>query len=282
MLEDNLLPFSFPAVERKKVTAAFDGGRITSDGGVMLLAAVEKALATADRLAPLITDPRNPLLVTHSVADILRARMLAIACGYEDADDLDHLRTDPGFKLACGRLPDSGTDLCSQPTVSRWENAPTLREVIRMTYAMIDTYCASYKRPPRSVTLDIDDTVDVVHGHQQRLVRRIRSHWPNTRLTIRGDGHYGRPEVMAWCEANGVDYIFGLAGNAVVDRLVEPVADDVRVRRAEGEAPVVRRYGEIRYGARTWRCERRVGARIEATSQGLDIRYVVTNIVGSK
>lgn len=95
MLEDNLLPFNFPAVERKKVTAAFDGGRITSDGGVMLLAAVERALGIADRLAPLITDPRNPLLVTHSVADILRARMLAIACGYEDGDDLDHLRTDP-------------------------------------------------------------------------------------------------------------------------------------------------------------------------------------------
>ena len=159
MVEDNLLPFSFPAVERKKVTAAFDGGRITSDGGVMLLAAIEKDLGIADRLAPLITDPRNPLLVTHSVADILRARMLAIACGYEDADDLDHLRTDPGFKLACGRLPDSGTDLCSQPTVSRWENAPTLREVVRMTYAMVDTYCASYKRPPRAVTLDIDDTL---------------------------------------------------------------------------------------------------------------------------
>ena len=129
MLEDNLLPFSFPTVERKKVTAAFDGGRITSDGGVMLLAAVEKELGLADRFASLIVDPRNPLLVTHSVADILRARMLAIACGYEDADDLDHMRTDPGFKLACGRLPDSGNNLCSQPTVSRWENAPSLREV---------------------------------------------------------------------------------------------------------------------------------------------------------
>src|SRR6201992_2246568 len=158
MLEDNLLPFSFPAVGPKKVTAAFDGGRITSDGGVMLLAAVEKKLGIAEQLASLITDPRNPLLVTHRVADILRARMLAIACGYEDADDLDHLRSDPGFKLACGRLPESGAELCSQPTVSRWENAPILREVVRMRYAMIDAYCASYKRPPRAVTLDIDAT----------------------------------------------------------------------------------------------------------------------------
>jgi hypothetical protein len=71
------------------------------------------------------------------------------------------------FKLACGRLPDSGGDLCSQPTISRWENAPTLREIIRLTYALVDIWCRSYQKPPRSVVLDIDDTVDVVHGHQQ-------------------------------------------------------------------------------------------------------------------
>jgi hypothetical protein len=117
-----------------------------------------------------------------------------------------------------------------------------------------------------------------IRGHLRRLVRRIRSHWPETRLTVRGDGHYGRPEVMAWCEANGVDYIFGLPGNAVLDRLVEPVADAVRVRRAQAQAPVVRRHTETRYGATSWRRARRVAARIEATLRGLDIRYVVTNL----
>ena len=81
MLEDTLLAFSLPSVRRKKVTAAFDGGRMTSDGGVMLLASIETSLGIAARLASLITDPRNPAFVTHSVADILRARMLAIACG---------------------------------------------------------------------------------------------------------------------------------------------------------------------------------------------------------
>ncbi len=167
---DTTLPFHFPAVGRKKLTAAFDGGRITSDGGVMLLGAVERQLGIADRLARLIPDPRNPLFVTHSIDDILRARILAIACGYEDADDLDHLRTDPGFKLACGRLPDSGDDLCSQPTVSRWENAPTLREVVRMTYAMVDLYCSSYARPPAAVTLDIDDTCDDTEAFLPRPV----------------------------------------------------------------------------------------------------------------
>ncbi len=115
MLESTPLPFSLPSVRCKKVTAAFDGGRITSDGGVLLLSAIETKIGIADRLAPLINDMRNPLLVTHSVADILRARMLAIACGYEDADNLDHLRADPGFKLACGRLPTAAATFASNP-----------------------------------------------------------------------------------------------------------------------------------------------------------------------
>ena len=325
MDEDNLLPFALPSVGRKKLTAAFDGGRLTSDGGVMLLSLAERRIGLAQKLAGQIADPRDPARVIHSLPDILRARILAIACGYEDADDLDHLRCDPGLKLACGRLPDTGRDLCSQPTISRWENAPTLREVIGLMRVMVGVYCASYSRPPAAVTLDIDDTVDVVHGHQQlslfnahyddrcflpihvydtaasrpvamllrpgktpsgpevarhlrRLVRNIRAHWPTTRITIRGDGHYGRPEVMAWCEANGIDYIFGLPGNAVLRGLVEAAADDVRVRRAEGDAPMVRRYAETRYGAKSWGGTRRVAARIEASVLGLDIRFVVTNL----
>src|SRR5262249_47418526 len=65
-----------------------------------------------------------------------------------------------------------------------------------------------------------------------RLIGRIRRHWPNTHITIRGDGHYGREEAMTWCENYGIDYIFGLTGNVVLDRLVEAAADDIRVRRA--------------------------------------------------
>ncbi len=83
---------------------------------------------------------------------------------------------------------------------------------------------------------------------------------------------------MAWCEANGVDYIFGLQGNAVLSRLLDEAADDVRVRRAEVQAPVLRCYAEIRYGAKSWGCKRRVSARIEVTTLGLDIRCAVTNL----
>ena len=119
MTDDTLLPFSFPAVAGKKITAAFDGGRISSDGGVMVLAEAERRLGIAEKLSAVIADARDPMRVVHLLPDILRARILAIACGYEDADDLDRLRFDPAFKLACGRLPDTGHDLCSQPTMSR-------------------------------------------------------------------------------------------------------------------------------------------------------------------
>ena len=88
------------------MVAGFDGGRLTSDGGVLLLGAVERQLGIADRLAPLISDPRNPLLVTHSVSDILRARILAIACGYEDGDDLEHAAYRP--RLQSGLWPPAG------------------------------------------------------------------------------------------------------------------------------------------------------------------------------
>ena len=167
MTDDNLPPFSFPAVRARKVTAAFDGGRLASDGGVMLLAMAERRLCIADRLARCFPDRRDPTRIVHTRADMIRARIHAIACGYEDADDLDFLRTDPAFKLACGRLPETCGDLCSQPTLSRMENAPSLKDAIRLTYALVDQLMASYERTPASVILDIDDTCDVAHGHQQ-------------------------------------------------------------------------------------------------------------------
>ena len=165
--DDTLLPFSLPSLYQKKITAAFDGGLISSDGGVLLLAAADKRIGLIDTLAAIMPDHRDPDLITHSMADILRARVFAIACGYPDADDLDDLRRDPAFKLACGRLPESGDHLASQPTMSRWENAPDPRTLIRMTRAMVDLWCNSYRRAPRAITLDIDDTADTVHGHQQ-------------------------------------------------------------------------------------------------------------------
>jgi stage V sporulation protein SpoVS len=165
--DDTLLPFSLPNICNKKVTAAFDGGQISSDGGVLLLSGADKRLGLIDALSRLIPDDRDPAQITHSVADILRERILAIACGYADGNDLNVLRKDPAFKIACGRLPESGIDLASQPTLSRLENAPDLRTLIRMARGMVDFWCQSYRKSPKSVTFDIDDTADTVHGHQQ-------------------------------------------------------------------------------------------------------------------
>jgi hypothetical protein len=325
--DDTVLPFRLPNVCRKKVTAAFDGGTISSDGGVFLLAGADKRLGLIDALARLFPDHRDPTQISHSIADILRERVFAIACGYPDGNDLDALRADPAFKMACGRLPESGADLASQPTISRLENTPDLRALIRMSHGLVDLWCRSHAGAPKSITLDIDDTADTVHGHQQlslfnahydercflpihvydaktghcvltilrpgktpdgkeirghirRLVRRIRMHWPNTRIIFRGDSHYGRKEVMDWCEDNDVTYIFGLAPNKVLAEQVFPKLDECCVRRALAQAEKVRDFAWTRYAAKSWTCARRVVARIEVTRKGADIRYIVTNIKG--
>jgi hypothetical protein len=98
-----------------------------------------------------------------------------------------------------------------------------------------------------------------------------------------GDGHYARPEVMVWCETNGIDYIFGLPGNTVLrdDPVIAASADACAVFRAEREIPSHRTHCETRYGAKSWKCTRRVIARIEATTLGMDIRTIVTSLKGS-
>ncbi|MCP4303951.1 MAG: IS1380 family transposase, partial [bacterium] len=89
----------------KEIVARFDGGRLSSDGGVLVLREIEARLGIADLIAGCLPDARKGARVTHGYADMIRARLFAIACGHEDCDDLDELRFDPAFKLACGRLP---------------------------------------------------------------------------------------------------------------------------------------------------------------------------------
>jgi hypothetical protein len=153
-------------VAGKPIIARFDGGSLSSDGGLLALREVEARLGVAVRLAGCIDDPRAPERIQHSLAEMLRFRLLMIAAGYEDGNDADSLRRDPLFKLANGRLPDAAA-LCSQPTLSRLENTPGPRALIRMARAMVGLYCASFRQVPRRITLDIDDTFDAVHGGQQ-------------------------------------------------------------------------------------------------------------------
>src|SRR4029077_11570792 len=124
-------------------------------------------LGMARRLSECLKDKRDPDLILHTVEEMLRLRMFAIASGYEDAGDCDSLRYDPILKMAVGHAPESGEPLCSQPTMSRLENAPSRTEIARMMGAMVDLFCASWKRAPASIILDIYDTFDAVHGRQQ-------------------------------------------------------------------------------------------------------------------
>jgi Transposase DDE domain group 1 len=167
MAESNGLLPGFPAVCGKPVHVAFDGGRLTSDGGVLMLAEIERRLGLAERLAKCIEDPRDPAAIEHPIAEMIRYRALLIAAGYPDGNDCDALRADPAFKLAVGRLPESGHDLCSQPTMSRLENLPGPTALMRMLATMVEFFCDSFAVVPARIVLDIDDTEDEVHGGQQ-------------------------------------------------------------------------------------------------------------------
>ena len=314
-------------VAGKELHARFDGGRLSSDGGVLLLREIENGLGLAELLSSCMKDQRDPSSTTHTQADMIRARMFAIACGYEDCDDLDALRFDPAFKLACGRLAETGHDLMSQPTLSRLENAPSWRELARMGLSLIDLFCASFKAVPARIILDIDDTEDAVHGGQQltlfnahydgycfqpihifeaatgkpvlsllrpgkrpsgeeaarileHVIGRIRRNWPRVEISVRGDGHYGTPEVMEFLESKGCGYIFGLPGNARLSRIGRPWCEDAAVRRVRSPKDKLRRFFQTGYRAASWSRERKVIARVEATSKGADIRFIVTNLPG--
>jgi hypothetical protein len=315
-------------VAGKPVHLTFDGGRLSSDAGVLLLAEIERRLGIAERLARCMADPRAPQRTRHTLAEMIRFRALLIAAGYPDGNDCDALRSDPAFKMAVGRLPESGAELCSQPSISRLENLPGPTALKRMMAAMVELFCDSFEQVPRRIVLDIDDTEDRVHGHQQlslfhahydsrcflpihiyeaatgkpvavilrpgktpdgaevtlvlrHVVKAIRARWPRVDILIRGDSHYARPEAMTWLERNRVGYVFGLAGNKVLLARVTGLAEDAAMGRVSGEAPKVRRYGALRYAARSWKTERQVVARIEASGHGIDSRFVVTNLEGA-
>jgi hypothetical protein len=326
-MTDPMLPLpGLSPVSGKTIVAKFDGGLLSSDGGVLLLREVEQRLRVADRLATCMVDPRAPDLITHSLADILRFRLLMIGAGYEDGNDASSLRGDPMFKMALDLAP-SERELCSQSTISRLENLPNARALLRMGRAMVDLYCESFASIPKRITLDIDDTFDAVHGGQQlrlfnahydeygfqpivvfdgggrfisavlrpakrpggkeikaflrRLLRAIRANWPRTEILLRGDSHYCCPEVLDWCRANGLDFIFGVAPTPTLRRHILDLETKAKASfEAASKDGKVRRFTEFFDGAASWSRVERIVARVEAGADGPDTRFVVTNLEG--
>ena len=161
-------PYHFPTPTGLPLEAAFDGGRLTSDGGLPWLAQADGRLGLCAALAACIPEwRRGP--VRHSLQTLLTQRVFQIACGYADQNDADTLRTDPLLKLVLGRLPESGAELASQPTLSRLENAVDRHTVEALAEALVALYIRERGRqgPPRHILVDLDGTDDPAHGAQE-------------------------------------------------------------------------------------------------------------------
>lgn len=172
------------------LVAAFDGGRLTGDGGLPWLAEADGALGLSAALAHCIPTWRQGR-VQHSLVTLVRQRLFPIACGYADQNDATILRTDPLLKLVCGRLPESGADLASQPTLSRLENAVRRPSIEALAAALVALYLRERGRdgPPRRILLDLDGTDDPAHGAQEgvRYHAYYRQHMYHPLLVFDGD-----------------------------------------------------------------------------------------------
>ena len=153
----------FSSLNRKKVEANFNGGHITSDGGLLLLREVDKRLALTKRLSQMIRDDRHPGYVNHALEYLIRQRVYAIAAGYEDVNDHDELRKDVCFQTAVGRE----VNLASSSTLSRFENSIDRESLVKISQCLVEHFIASHQTAPKELILDFDPTDHEIYGHQE-------------------------------------------------------------------------------------------------------------------
>lgn len=165
-VSDSQPVLNFPLLSHKPVQVAFSGGSLSSDGGLLLLAQLDRHLRLTERVAACLQDPRRTASVHHSLLDLIRQRVYQIACGYEDANDATLLRHDPALKLAVGRPPLSGADLGSQPTLSRLEATLAEVECDQINDVLLGQFLDAPRRKPLTVILDLDTSEHVTHGQQ--------------------------------------------------------------------------------------------------------------------
>jgi hypothetical protein len=141
-------------------------GQLSGDAGLLPIRQFDERVGLTRAVAAALDDPRDPDLTEHSILEMVRSRVYGILAGYEDQNDHDTLRHDPVFKLLAGRSPEDH-DLASQPTLSRFENAISIKSLKRLRHVFIDQFIASFDTPPRHLTFDLDAVDDPAHGHQQ-------------------------------------------------------------------------------------------------------------------
>ena len=326
--------FGFARVESRAIVAAFDGGKMTSDAGALLLGATDQAIRLVDRFAECFADSRAPELIEHTVGTMVGQRIFALALGYEDLVDHDQLRHDPTMAVLAGKLSARRKDcapLAGKSTLNRLElGGPELTRYHRIAWdgakieaLFVDLFVEAHQRPPKRIILDLDATDDPLHGHQEgrffhgyydcycylplyifcgshllaaklrranidasagaveeiaRIVAQIRARWPEVGIVLRADSGFAREALMSWCEANGVDFLFGLAKN---ERLVGEIAAELAAAEADSKASgqSARRFKEFSWSTRdSWSRQRRVIAKAEWTGGAANPRFVVTSL----
>jgi hypothetical protein len=326
--------FGFAPVAGRSVVAGFDGGRITSDAGALLLGATDRVIRLVDRFAHCFRDERDPTRIEHGVATLVGQRVFGIALGYEDLVDHDELRHDPALAVLAGKLAARRSDcapLAGKSTLNRLELSgpePTRYHRVGCDGAAVERlfvslFLEAHRTAPKQIVLDLDATDDPIHGGQEgrffhgyydgycylplyifcgrhllaaklrrsnidasagaieeveRIVGQIRARWPRVRILLRADSGFAREALMAWCEGNRVDFVFGLARN---ERLVAEIA--VALIQAEEEArrtgKPARRFRDFSWSTLdSWSRRRRVIAKAEWTGGEANPRFIVTSL----
>ena len=327
--------FDFASLGSRKVTAAFDGGSITSNAGALLLRETDRRIGLSRQVSACFTDGRRQDRVEHAVETLVAQRIHGIALGYEDLNDHDELRHDPVLGLVSGKAEARRSDcavLAGKSTLNRLEHAPkTDDDRYRklsvdegaMKRLFVSLFLKSHATPPERIILDLDATDDPIHGEQEGrffhgyykcycylplyifcgrdlllaklrpanidasagakeevalIVAQIRKSWPDVDIWLRADSGFCREELMAWCEDNGVHFVFGLARNA---RLEASIADELAEAEAKAKesGKPERLFKELRYQThKSWSRERRVVAKAEHLPKGNNPRFIVTSL----
>jgi hypothetical protein len=321
----------------KLVVARFDAQHASTDGGAVLLKALDRQLGVTETVARCLRDRRQPGKVQHAGLELVRQRVFGLVCGYADCNDAARLADDPVHKFLLDRDPLTGAALATQATLSRFENAVGPRALARLGHALADLVIAQQRTRrqgrARRITIDFDPTDDPTHGQQEfaffnghydtacylpllgfvtfdaeaeqhcvlallrpgtspakrgalgrlrSLFRKLRVAFPGARLRVRLDGGFAGEDVLAFLEAEGVEYLVAIGGNRRLDKRAQRLMGRARVRsRASGQTEHL--YGETRYAARKWRRKRRVIIKAEVVrhpgrAPKNNPRFVVTNL----
>ena len=338
-------PLHFQPLGSREVVASFDGGLITSDAGVLLLREVDSRFGFIDAFARCFTDHRDPELIEHPLADLLRQRIFGLCLGYEDLNDHDQLRFDPLLAVAVGKTDplgldrinpaDRGKPLAGKSTLNRLELTPvgatgesryqkTVARLDQIEHYLVDMFVVQNPTPPKRLVLDLDSTDDPPHGHQlgrffhgdygnycylpldvfagdhplaailrpsdidgaagsvrhiERIVKRLRAAWPGVPVVLRADSGFCRDYLMKWCEANEVDFIFGLAKNKVLGRILGAELHQAK-QACEQTGKPARVFRDFRHRTqKSWSRERRVVGKAEhLPGDKANPRFVVTSL----